>query len=65
MTAALRAQFEGKVCTFGGHVGKGSSPVLNLCRKLVAAGIDPATSMEVNRGRHRRCGSSRSAWRRV
>ena len=34
----------------GVTVGNASAPVLALCRKLVAAGIDPATPMEVYRG---------------
>jgi hypothetical protein len=28
----------------------GSSPVLDLCRRLIAAGIDPATPLEAYRG---------------
>ena len=34
-------------CSALGMTGRGSAPVLSLCRELVAAGHDPATPLEV------------------
>src|SRR5262245_47652819 len=36
-------------CAARGVVAAGSSPVLALCRKLVAAGVDPGTRLHVFR----------------
>jgi hypothetical protein len=48
---AIRAELTGSnVCTALEVVAIASAPVLALCRKLVAAGIDPATPLEAWRG---------------
>jgi len=40
----------GDTCTALGITAKSDSPVLALCRKLIAAGHDPATPLEAYRG---------------
>jgi hypothetical protein len=37
-------------CAAEAYTGRGASPVLALCRKLIAAGYDPATPLEAFRG---------------
>ena len=37
-------------CRAAGLITRGTTPILAMCRKLVAAGIDPATPLECNRG---------------
>lgn len=37
-------------CSAEGHTGRGSSPVLALCRKLVKAGLDPDLPLHAYRG---------------
>jgi hypothetical protein len=39
-----------EICRALGHSVQSPTPVLALCRKLVAAGIDPATPLHVYRG---------------
>jgi hypothetical protein len=47
----LRAEHLGaSICTAGGIAGRGNTPVLALCRQLLAAGLNPAQAMEVYRG---------------
>lgn len=47
----VRAELTGDdTCTAIGIMAKSSSPVLALCRKLIAAGHDPLTPMDVYRG---------------
>jgi hypothetical protein len=47
----IRAELIGSdSCKAIGIAAQSSSPVLALCRRLVAAGVDPATPMEVYRG---------------
>ena len=36
-------------CTGAGITARGATPVLVLCRELIAAGLDPDTAMEVYR----------------
>ena len=38
-------------CRVAGLVVRSTTPVLAMCGQLIAAGIDPATSLECNRGR--------------
>jgi hypothetical protein len=38
-------------CTAEGITARCTAPVLDLCRKLVAAGFDPATPLEAWRGK--------------
>lgn len=45
----LVAALDGKACSCGKVVGVGRTPVLNLCRKLIAAGVDPNTALDVFR----------------
>jgi hypothetical protein len=48
---AIRAELIGSdTITALGFNARGSAPVLALCRELIAAGIDPATSLEAWRG---------------
>ncbi len=37
-------------CEAEGHSVRGRAPVLDMCRKLVAAGFDPTATLEANRG---------------
>ena len=37
-------------CRAAGLVVRSTTPVLAMCRQLIAAGIDPATPLECNRG---------------
>ncbi len=47
----LRAQLIGSnTCSVEGVTATGTAPVLLLCRKLLAAGVDPSRSLEVYRG---------------
>src|SRR5262249_35177498 len=46
----IRAQLASDICTALGITAKADAPVLALCRKLVDAGHDPATPLEVYRG---------------
>lgn len=48
---AIRATLVGSdICTAVGMTARSFAPVFALCRKLVSAGHDPATSLEVWRG---------------
>jgi hypothetical protein len=48
---AIRAElYRSDVCAAAGLVSRGTTPILNLCRRLVAAGHDPATPLEAWRG---------------
>jgi hypothetical protein len=48
----IRAELTGsEVASACGLTVRSSSPVLALCRKLVAAGYDPATRLEAYRGK--------------
>jgi hypothetical protein len=50
-TLPIFAELHGStICEAPGHVVRGHAPVLVMCRKLLAAGIDPDTAMEVYRG---------------
>jgi hypothetical protein len=50
-TLPIFAELHGStICEAPGHVVRGHAPVLVMCRKLLAAGIDPDTAMEVCRG---------------
>jgi len=47
----MRAELAGQdVCRADTIEARSRCPVLSLCRKLIAAGIDPATRLEVCRG---------------
>ena len=47
----IRAQLIGSSrCSAGGNTAFGPAPVLTLCRRLVAAGLDPNRRLEVYRG---------------
>ena len=47
----VRAELVGSDrCLAAGYVTRGTAPVLAMCRKLVAAGINPAASLECYRG---------------
>ena len=37
-------------CTAASITARSHTPVLTLCRKMIAAGIDPATELQVFRG---------------
>jgi len=48
---AIRADLAGtNTCTGAGITARGTTPVLALCRQLLAAGLDPDRAMEVFRG---------------
>jgi hypothetical protein len=48
---SLRAELSGStICSVAGQVAIGHTPVLALCRQLIAAGRDPVTPLEVYRG---------------
>jgi hypothetical protein len=50
ITPTIRAEFVGsKTCTAAGHCGQGNTPVLALCRTLIAAGMDADAALEVFR----------------
>jgi len=50
-TPSLRAGLIGSnTCTAAGITAHGNAPVLVLCRRLLAAGLDPDQAMEVYRG---------------
>jgi hypothetical protein len=47
---SLRAELSGStICTAAGQVAIGHTPILVLCRELIAAGYDPATPLKVYR----------------
>jgi hypothetical protein len=47
----LRADLAGSnACTAVGVTARGNAPILALCRRLIEAGHDPATPMQVYRG---------------
>jgi hypothetical protein len=49
---AIRAELIGSdLCAAAGYVARGTTPILALCRKLVAAGVNPALPLECYRGR--------------
>jgi hypothetical protein len=49
-TGSIRADLSGDDCCSAlGVEGHGATPVLHLCRKLLAAGCDPATALHVYR----------------
>jgi hypothetical protein len=49
---ALRAELTGSnIATAAGITVKADSPVLGLCRKLIAAGYDPRAPLNVYRGK--------------
>ena len=46
-----RADLTGaEICTSMGLTARGSTPILALCRELLAAGVDPDQALEVYRG---------------
>jgi hypothetical protein len=48
---SFRAELSGStICSAAGQIAIGHTPVLALCRALIAAGHDPATPLEVYRG---------------
>jgi hypothetical protein len=47
---AIRAELTGNQCSALGVTARAAAPVLALCRKLVAAGHDPALPLEAYRG---------------
>jgi hypothetical protein len=48
---ALRADLIGSsTCSEAGITANGTAPVLTLCRRLLAAGLDPDQALEVYRG---------------
>jgi hypothetical protein len=52
MIECLRAELtKSDIATAEGITVKAESPVLALCRKLIAAGYDPATPLNVYRGK--------------
>jgi hypothetical protein len=47
----IRAELTGSdTCTAGDTVARGATPVLALCRQLLAAGVHPATPIHAYRG---------------
>jgi hypothetical protein len=51
MTDLIRAELTGdESCRANSVTARGGSPVIALCRKLVAAGYDPTTRLETYRG---------------
>jgi len=47
----LQAKLDGNyTCSAAGFTGRGNTPVLVLCGKLIAAGLNPDQAMEVYRG---------------
>jgi hypothetical protein len=46
---AVRAALDGNGCAALGASTSGQAPILNLCRRLVALGYDPAIPLEVFR----------------
>src|SRR6516225_9332785 len=51
LQGSIRAEFVGSnKCVALGLVAKGYSPGLELCRRLVAAGYDPALPLHIYRG---------------
>jgi hypothetical protein len=50
MSTVITAELTTGVAKVGDIVARGRTPVLNLCRALVAAGADPAARLEVHRG---------------
>ena len=52
INSCLRAELtKSDIATAEGITVKAESPVLGLCRKLIAAGYDPATPLNVYRGK--------------
>ena len=48
---AIRAELRGdNECRAAGLITRGTTPILAMCRKLVAAGVNPATPLECYRG---------------
>jgi hypothetical protein len=50
MLSPIHAALTGNTCTALGITARGAAPVLELCRKLVAAGQDPTTALHAFRG---------------
>jgi hypothetical protein len=51
ITTTIRAEhLKANTCTAAGITAKGTTPVLALCRQLLAAGLNPDQAMEVFRG---------------
>jgi hypothetical protein len=46
----LIAELGNDRCAALGIIGRGEAPALDLCRRLVAAGVDPVTPLHVYRG---------------
>jgi hypothetical protein len=46
---ALRAELTGNTCVGAGITVRSGTPVIELCRRALAAGLDPALPMEVFR----------------
>lgn len=46
----MHGNLSGDTCAAGGITARGAAPVLALCRKLIAAGHDPATPLHIYRG---------------
>jgi hypothetical protein len=52
MDSCLRAELtKSDIATVKGITVRAESPVLALCRKLIEAGYDPATALDVYRGK--------------
>jgi len=49
-TLTIRAQLTGSACTAVGVVATGHAPAVELCRRLLAAGLHPDLPVEVYRG---------------
>jgi hypothetical protein len=50
-TQALHAELIGSdICTSAGITARSPTPVLALCREMIAAGLDPDRALEVYRG---------------
>ena len=51
MFTTTRADLTGaEICTSMGLTARASTPILALCRELLAAGVDPDQALEVYRG---------------
>jgi hypothetical protein len=47
--AAIRAELTADTATADGITARGATPVLNLCRELIAAGLRPDAALDVFR----------------
>jgi hypothetical protein len=42
--------FGSNVCSAAGFTSRGTTPILNMCRRLLAAGYDPDSPLQCHRG---------------